>query len=131
LLLLLWLLTVDLLHTPWTLLHTANYTSTASHAASLRSWWRRALSVMAPLAPQRFIRRRGRWRTTPIAIVDVVFHVLVELFEQEGALETHLLDAPIEAQDALAGGVVGFFDIVNAASQVDAFAVVGGLDRGG
>ena len=35
------------------------------------------------------------------------------------------------AQDALAGGVVGVFDVGYAPAEVDAFAVVGGFDGGG
>jgi putative intracellular protease/amidase len=54
--------------------------------------------------------------------------VFVELLEEEGALEAHLLDAAVEAQDALARAVVGFFDVVDAAPEIDAFAVVGGFD---
>lgn len=57
--------------------------------------------------------------------------MLVELLEQEGALEPHLLDAPVEAQDALARRVVGVFDVGYAPAQVDAFAVVGRFDGGG
>lgn len=57
--------------------------------------------------------------------------MFVELLEEEGALEAHLLHAAVEAQDSLTGGVVGLFDVVNAAAELDAFAVVGGFDGGG
>jgi len=90
---------------------------------------RRALAVVAPLTSQRLVGRCGRRRATTIAVVDIVLHVLVELLEKEGALQTHLLHAPVQAQDALAGRVVGLFDVVDAATDVDTFAVVCAFDR--
>ena len=100
--------------------------SCASSAAASRR--RRALAIVTALAPQWLVcGRRGR-RAAAVAVVDVVFHVFVELLEEEGALEAHLLDAAVEAQDALARAVVGFFDVVDAAPEIDAFAVVGGFD---
>jgi hypothetical protein len=89
------------------------------------------MSTSTPLTPQRLIRRRGRRTATPVAVVDVVFHVFVQLLKEKGALEAHLLDAAVEAQDALARAVVAVFDVGDAAAQVDAFSVVGGFDRGG
>jgi hypothetical protein len=56
--------------------------------------------------------------------------VLVDLLEEEGALEAELGDATVLADDARVVGVVGVGDVVYTASQVDAFAVVGGFDRG-
>jgi len=44
-----------------------------------------ALVLPAAFTPQRLICRRGRRGATPVAVVDVVFHVFVELFEQESA----------------------------------------------
>jgi hypothetical protein len=55
----------------------------------------------------------------------------MQLLEEEGALQSHLGDGAIETLDAKASTVVVFFDIVDAAAQLDAFPVVGGLDRGG
>jgi hypothetical protein len=48
-----------------------------------------------------------------------------QLLEEKGAFEAHLHDGPVETGFALAGGVVGFFDFVESALQLDAFAVVG------
>jgi hypothetical protein len=75
---------------------------------------RRAFSVVAAFAPER--------------LVGVVLHVLVELLEEEGALQTHLLDAPVQAQDALAGRVVGLLNVVDAPAEFNAFAIVGAFD---
>ena len=47
-----------------------------------------------------------------------------------GALEAHVLDAAVQALDALSCAVVVLLDVVDAPAQFDAFAVVGGLDRG-
>jgi hypothetical protein len=91
---------------------------------------RRALSVVGAFAAQRLVGGCGRRGAAAVAVVDVVFHVFVELLEEKGALESHFLDASIKAQDALAGRVVGLFDVVDAPAEVDAFAVVGGFDRG-
>jgi hypothetical protein len=91
---------------------------------------RRAFSVVGAFAAQRLVGGCGRWGGTAVAVVDVVFHMFVELFEKEGALEAHLLDAPVKAQDALAGRVVGLFDVVDAPAEVDAFTVVRSFDRG-
>jgi hypothetical protein len=54
--------------------------------------------------------------------------VFLELVEEEGALEAHLLDAPVQALDALSCAVVVLLDVVDAPAQFDAFAVVGGFD---
>lgn len=50
--------------------------------------------------------------------------MFINLFEEEGALEAHLLDSAVEARDAQAGAVVGVFNVGDAAAQVDAFSVV-------
>jgi hypothetical protein len=56
--------------------------------------------------------------------------VLVQLLEEEGALEAHLLHAAAESLEAEARVVVAVFDVANAPAQFDAFPVVGGFDRG-
>lgn len=56
--------------------------------------------------------------------------MLVELLEEEGALEAHFLDSAVEPDDAGAGAVVGVVDVGYAPLEVDAFAIVGGFDRG-
>jgi hypothetical protein len=111
---------VLMLYTSWALvLQAANLTG---------SWGRRALSVVAAFTPERLICGRGRRRAASVAVIDIVFHVLVELLEKKCALETHLLDAAIQAQDALAGRVVGLFNVVDAPAEVDAFAVISTFD---
>ena len=52
----------------------------------------------------------------------------LQLFKQEGALKAHLLDAAIQALYALSCAIVVLFNVVDAPAQVNAFAVVGGLD---
>jgi len=47
------------------------------------------------------------------------------LLEEEGAFETHLHDCSVQTGFALASGIVGFFDVVQAALQLDALSVVG------
>lgn len=83
---------------------------------------------MAPLATQRFVCGSWRRRTTPVAVIEIEFHVLVELFEEKGSLEAHLGYAAGKAGDAEASRVVGVLDVIDAPSNVDALAVVGGLD---
>lgn len=56
--------------------------------------------------------------------------MFVDLLEEESALETHFLDAPVQACDAQARAVVVFFDVVDAPPKIDAFSVVGGFDGG-
>lgn len=67
---------------------------------------RRRLSQVAAFAPQRLVCRRRRRRATAVAVVNVVFHVFVQLLEEEGTLQTHLLHTSVQTQDALAGRVV-------------------------
>lgn len=111
------------------MLHTTRALMLDTDAPGLRSARRRrALPVVAALAPQRLVGGCWRWRAAAVAVVDVVFHVFVELLEKEGALKTHLLDAAVQAQDALACRVVGLVNVVDAPAEFDAFAVVCGLD---
>ena len=71
---------------------------------------------MTALAAEGFIGRCGREATTAIRVVDVVFHVLVELFEEKGSLQPHLSDCAVETLDSEAGAVVVFFDVVDSPS---------------
>lgn len=91
-----------------------------------RSWWC-ALSVAA-LAPQGFVCWRGWGRTTPVAVVDIVFHMFIELLKQECALQAHLLYAAVQAEDAEACAVVRLFNVIDAPAEVDAFAVISGFN---
>lgn len=68
--------------------------------AALAPSRRRALAVVATFAAQRLVGGRRRGAAAAVAVVDVVFHVLVDLLEKEGALEAHLLDAAVQAGDA-------------------------------
>lgn len=77
---------------------------------------RRALAVVAAFAAQGLVGGRGRGAGAAVAVVDGVFHVFVELLEEEGALEAHLLDAPVEPRDAEPRAVVVLFDVVDAAA---------------
>lgn len=66
---------------------------------------------MAPLAAQRLVGWGGRGAATPITVVDVVLHVLVELFEEKSALEAHLLDSTVQAGYAQARAIVIVFNV--------------------
>lgn len=102
-------------------------TARATGAAAAAKGWG-ALSVVAPLAAQRLVGWGRRGAATPIAVVDVVLHVLVELFEEKSALEAHLLDSTVQSGYAQARAIVVVFDVGYPAAKVDAFAVVGGFD---
>lgn len=56
--------------------------------------------------------------------------MFVELLKKECALESHLLDAAVQACNAQARAIVVLFDVGYAAAEVDAFSVVGAFDRG-
>lgn len=58
-----------------------------------------------------------------------VLQTLCELLEQKGAFEAHLHDGALQAGLAQAGGIVGLFDVVQAALQFDALAIVGLFHR--
>jgi len=53
------------------------------------------------------------------------------MFQEQGTFNTQLLDGALETQGADAGGVVCGLDFIQAALEVDAFLVVGLLDRWG
>jgi hypothetical protein len=79
--------------------------------------------------------RRGRaycrrWARAAIRIFDVGAGTLRELFEQEGALYSQLLDLALDTGEAEACGIVGVFNFARAVLQLDAFPSVGLLDRG-
>jgi len=59
-----------------------------------------------------------------------VLQARCELFEQESAFEAHLHDCSVQAGFALTSGIVGFFDVVEAALELDALSVVGLFYRG-
>jgi hypothetical protein len=61
---------------------------TAAELAS-RRW---CAFAVTSLAPQRLVGGSRRRTTAPVRVIDVVFHVLVELFEEKGSLKAHLLD---------------------------------------
>lgn len=102
----------------------------ARHAAHLCARGRRVLAVAA-LAPQRLIGGCGRGAAAAVRVVDVILHVLVQLLEEEGALQPHLLYGAVQTIDAQARAVVVLLNVVYAAPQLDAFAVVCRLDRRG
>lgn len=83
---------------------------------------------MTPLAAQGLVCWSGWWTATSIAVIDVVFHVLVELFKKKGALEAHLLDPAIQTGYPQARAVIVVLDIGYSATQFNAFPVVGGFD---
>jgi hypothetical protein len=84
---------------------------------------------VAPLAAQRLVCRGGWWAATPITVIDIVLHVLVQLFEEKGALEAHLLDSAVQTGYPQARAVIVVFNVGYSAAQLDAFPVVGGFDR--
>jgi hypothetical protein len=53
------------------------------------------------------------------------------LFKQEGPFQSHLHDRAVEAHPSDPGFFVGGFDFVQAALELDAFAVVCFFDAGG
>jgi hypothetical protein len=69
------------------------------------------------------------WAGTPIGIFNVGACSFGELFEKKGTLESHLLNRPLHADDALAGGIIGFFYFIHALLKLDAFSAVGFLNR--
>lgn len=73
-------------------------------------------------------RRRRAWAA--FGVFDICACALGELLEEEGALDAELLNLAFDAGDADSGGVVGFFDLVVAALELDALSAVGLLDRG-
>jgi hypothetical protein len=50
------------------------------------------------------------------------------LFEEKGPFKAHLLNLPIEACETLAGGIIGFFDLIHALLELNALSAVGFLD---
>lgn len=69
--------------------------------------------------------------STRFAALDVGLHPLTQLFQQEGTLQSHLHDRAVEAQPPNPGFLVRGFDFVQAALELNAFAVVCFFDAGG
>ena len=80
--------------------------------------------AMAPLAPQRLVGRRGRRAATSVRVVHIVFHVFVQLLEEESAFKAHLLDPAMKALDAQARAIVAILNIGDAPSEIDTLFVV-------
>lgn len=59
-----------------------------------------------------------------LGLVNVDVHALAEFVEEEGAFEAHFHDGAVEADAFEFCFVVGGFDFVDAALELDAFAVV-------
>lgn len=85
--------------------------------------------AMAALAPQRLVGGCRRRTATPVRVIDAELHVLLELLEEEGALESHLLDATVQTADAYARAIVTVFNVGYAPSEINAFLVVSFLHR--
>lgn len=60
-----------------------------------------------------------------LSTIGSVLESLCELFKQESAFKAHFHDCSVETGFALTGGIVGFFDVVQAALELDALSVVG------
>lgn len=86
---------------------------------------------MTPLATERFVCWCWGKTAASVRIVDVVFHMLVQLFKEEGSFQPHLGDCAVKSLDSEAGAVVVFFDVVDAPAEFDAFSVVGDFDGWG
>ena len=69
--------------------------------------------------------RRQALVSTPLAPIDVGFHSLTQLFEEKGAFEPHFHYGAVETDATDFGFVVGGLDLIEAAFELDAFAVVG------
>jgi hypothetical protein len=92
---------------------------------------RRCALAVGAFAAQRLVGgRRGR-AAAAVAVVDAVFLMLLQLLEQEHALQTHLLDAAVQPLNAHPRAIVVLFNVVDSAPQVDAFSVVCRLDGRG
>lgn len=83
---------------------------------------------MATLASKRLVGGSRRRTATPVRVIDAVFHLLLELFEEKRTLEPHLQDGPIQTLDPKTCTVIVLLDVVDAPSKLNTLAVVGGLD---
>lgn len=72
------------------------------------------------------------WRRARALVRILKARVLAlgEAVQEDGALQAQFHDGAVNAAFAEAGGIVGLFDIVETAFELDAFLVVGLLDRG-
>jgi hypothetical protein len=50
------------------------------------------------------------------------------LLEEKGTFQAHLLDLAIKAGETLAGGIIGFFDLIHALLELNALSAVGFFD---
>lgn len=106
-----------------------------AHTARALLYRRRAgrrrggLPIVSALASQRLVGWRRRWTAAPVTVVHIIFHMLIDLLEEEGSLQPHLLDTTVETRDTKASAVVVLLDVIDAPAQVDAFAVIGCFNR--
>jgi hypothetical protein len=70
---------------------------------------------------------RGRTRAA-IGVFDVCACALRELFKQESALYSHLLDLTFYTRETKTSGIVRLFNLVCAVLKLDAFSSIGFLD---
>lgn len=56
-------------------------------------------------------------------------HSLGQLVDKEGALEAHLHNGAVQTDLAQTCGIVGLFNLVETSLELDAFAIIGLLDR--
>ena len=93
--------------------------------------------VVSPTSLMSLARRGSRtYRarallSTRVATLDIWLHSLAQLFQQESPLQSHLHDRAVEAQPPNPGFLVRGFDFVQAALELNAFAVVCFFDAGG
>lgn len=77
----------------------------------------------------------GRWSrhaflAAALASIDVVFHALAKLVQQERSFESHLQYGAIKSHSSDLCLIVGRLYLVQSSLQLDAFPVVGLLDAG-
>ncbi len=63
-----------------------------------------------------------------VAVIDIVFHSLRNLLEQESSLKSQFHDGAFNTSLARADNIVAVFDLVDAPLQLDALTVVGSFD---
>lgn len=68
------------------------------------------------------------WTGAAVRVLDVCACALCELFEQESAFYPQLFNLALDAGEAKSGGVVGFFDLICAILELDAFSSIGFLN---
>jgi hypothetical protein len=83
-----------------------------------------------PLA-RRLTYRAYTLLSARLTALDVGLHSLAQLFQQEGPLQSHFHDRAVEAHPSNPGFLVRGLNFVQAALELDAFAVVCFFDAGG